>query len=107
MKKRLALVLVGTALVAAACSGGAGDTTTTTTDSNGGAPATAPAAITIEDQTSDGSPGPVIGHFELLQAGESIDGDGIYTFVPPDKAIDVPGITEDGNVAVIPVQINL
>lgn len=104
MKKRLALVLVGTALVAAACSGGAGDTTT---DSNGGAPATAPAAITIEDQTSNGSPGPVIGHSELLQAGESIDGDGIYTFVPPDNAIDVPGITEEGNVAVAPVHMNL
>jgi hypothetical protein len=36
-----------------------------------------------------------------------MDGDGEYTFVPLDNAIDVPGITEEGNVAVIPVQINL
>ncbi len=67
--------------MAAACSGGAVDTTTTTTDSNGGAPATAPAAITIEDQTSDGFPGPVIGHSELLQAGVERSvavGDGVW-----------------------------
>ena len=36
-----------------------------------------------------------------------MDGDGEYTFMPPGNANDVPGITDDGNVAVIPVQINL
>lgn len=80
---------------------------------------------------NEGAPGAVIGNSELLQAGENtdvvitldealtasgvvwpmihidLDGDGEYTFVPPDNAIDVPGITEDGNVAVVPVQINL
>ena len=118
-------------------------------------PSTTPSALEADDQTSDGttiiiatvdlpsngfvavhadsdgSPGPVIGVSELLQAGEStdvmitldesltasavvwpmvhidIDGDGVYTFMPPDNAVDVPGITEDGNVAVIPVQVNL
>ncbi|MFV1999274.1 MAG: hypothetical protein ACC654_02815 [Acidimicrobiia bacterium] len=118
-------------------------------------PATSPSALTAEEQTSDGttvviatvtlpsngfvaihadnagSPGPVIGNSELLQAGENtdvaitldqalsasgvvwpmvhidLDGDGEYTFMPPDNAIDVPGITDDGNVAVVPVQVNL
>jgi len=78
-----------------------------------------------------GSPGAVIGNSDLLQAGEStdvvitldealsasgvvwpmvhidLDADGEYTFMPPDNAIDVPGITSDGNVAVVPVQVNL
>ena len=118
-------------------------------------PATAPSFLEADEQTSDGativvktvnlpangfiavhadadgSPGPVIGHSDLLTAGGStdvtvtldealtasgvvwpmvhidMDGDGEYTFMPPDNAVDVPGITEDGNVAVIPVQINL
>jgi len=118
-------------------------------------PATSPSSLEADEQTSDGttivvktvnlpssgfiavhadadgSPGPVIGHSDLLPAGENtdvtvtldealtasgvvwpmvhidMDGDGEYTFVPPDNAVDVPGITEDGNVAVIPVQINL
>jgi len=78
-----------------------------------------------------GSPGAVIGNSDLLQAGEStdvvitlddalsasgvvwamvhidLDADGEYTFMPPDNAIDVPGITSDGNVAVLPVQVNV
>jgi len=118
-------------------------------------PPTAPSALEADEQTSDGttivvsvatlpangfiavhadndgSPGPVIGHSDLLEAGENtdvtitldmpltessvvwpmihidMDGDGEYTFQPPDNAVDVPGITEDGNIAVIPVQINL
>jgi hypothetical protein len=77
-----------------------------------------------------GSPGPVIGRSDLLPAGENtdvvitldtplaesgilwpmvhidMDRDGEYTFVPPDNAVDVPGITGDGKVAVTPVQIN-
>jgi hypothetical protein len=80
---------------------------------------------------ANGSPGAVIGHSGLLGAGENtdvaitldealtasgvvwpmvhidMDGDGEYTFAPPDDAVDLPGTTEDGNVAVISVQINL
>ena len=118
-------------------------------------PPTSPSALEVNEQSSDGttvviasvtlpangfiaihadnngSPGPVIGHSELLQAGESVDvvvtldepltasglvwpmvhidlnRDGEYTFMPPDNVIDVPGITADGNVAVTSVQINL
>jgi len=78
-----------------------------------------------------GSPGPVIGRSDLLPAGTSddvtvtldeglaesgvvwpmvhidMDGDGEYTFQPPDNAVDVPGMTGDGTVAVVSVQINL
>jgi len=36
-----------------------------------------------------------------------IDRDRVYAYAPPDNAIDVPGITEDGDVAVLPIQINL
>ncbi len=80
---------------------------------------------------ADGAPGPVIGHSDLLPAGTStdvevtldtpldgsatvwpmvhidMDGDGVYTFMPPDNAIDVPGLTADGDVAVIPVEIEV
>ena len=80
---------------------------------------------------ADGSPGPVIGHSDLLPAGTStdvvvtldtpldgsatvwpmvhidMDGDGVYTFVPPDNAIDLPGLTAGGDVAVIPVEIEV
>ncbi|NHZ71407.1 MAG: hypothetical protein GWP18_07170, partial [Proteobacteria bacterium] len=118
-------------------------------------PSTTPSALEADDQVSDGttiiiakvelpsngfvavhadsegSPGPVIGVSDLLQAGENsdvvvtfdeaitasgvvwpmvhidIDGDGVYTFMPPDNAVDVPGITSEGSVAVIPVQIDL
>ncbi len=118
-------------------------------------PSTTPSALEAQDQSSDGttiviakvdlpsngfiavhadsegSPGPVIGVSDLLEAGENtdvtitfdealaasaivwpmvhidIDGDGAYTFMPPDNAVDVPGITEEGSVAVIPVQIDL
>ena len=80
---------------------------------------------------ADGAPGPVIGHSELLPAGTStdvvvtldealtssttlwpmihidLDGDGVYTFQPPDNAIDLPGLTAEDKVAVIPVEISL
>jgi len=153
-KKRIAAMFVGVGLVAAACSSGT-DTQATTTSEAMETPATSPAAVTIEDQTSDGtsivvgsvelpsagfvvvhadnggSPGALIGRSELLPAGTSddvtvtldtaledtsivwpmvhidMDGDGEYTFAPPDNAVDVPGITGDGNVAVSSVQINL
>ena len=73
---------------------------------------------------ADGGPGPVIGNSALLAAGTStdvvvmldtpltvtglvfpmahidIDGDGEYTFTPPDNAVDTPAGTADGGVAV-------
>lgn len=80
---------------------------------------------------ADGAPGAVIGNSDVLPAGESvdvtvtldapltetamvfpmahidIDDDGIYTFEPPDNAIDTPATTESGDVAVIGVLINV
>ncbi|GMQ85238.1 MAG: hypothetical protein BMS9Abin07_0804 [Acidimicrobiia bacterium] len=80
---------------------------------------------------NSGSPGAVIGHSSLLGAGDStdvtvtfdepitesttlwpmvhidIDGDGEYTFMPPDNAIDVPGTTADGSVAVVGAAVNI
>lgn len=152
MHQRITLLLVAIGFVAAACRSSATDETTTTA-SVAGVPATALASVIVEDQMSDGttivvktvelpaagfiavhadnggSPGPVIGHSDLLPAGISedvtvlldtalegisivwpmahIDMDGEYTFMPPDDAIDILSITEDGNVAVIPVQIDL
>ena len=74
---------------------------------------------------ADGGPGPVIGNSELLPAGVStdvvveldsplatsdlvfpmahidMDGDGVYEFMPPDNAIDIPATTSDGSVAVV------
>jgi hypothetical protein len=154
-KKRIAALLVGVGLVAAACSSSSDTAASVTTTTGAETPATSPTSIAVDDQTSDGmtivvktvnlpssgfvavhadadgSPGPVIGHSDILPAGENtdvtvtldqtltasgvvwpmvhidMDGDGEYTFVPPDNAVDVPGITEDGNVAVIHVQVNL
>ncbi len=155
MRSRLAVLLVGLGLIAAACSSTTDTTTTTTAEVADLTPATGPAAITVEDQMSDGttivirsvelpsagfiavhadnggSPGAVIGHSALLPAGTSrdvvvtldtplegtsvvwpmahidVDGDGEYTFAPPDNAIDVPAITADGNVAVAPAAVTL
>ncbi len=114
-----------------------------------------PAAIVADDQESDGtsmvvasvslpasgfvavhgdgggSPGAVIGHSDLLPAGESadvtvtfdeplaasgvvfpmvhidVDGDGVYEFEPPDETTDGPGVTADGAVAVVPATITV
>jgi hypothetical protein len=149
VRKRLVVAAIAVALVAAACS------TTEDTTTTQGAPPTGPSSVTFQDQDSDGtsvvvasvtlsadgfiavhadnngSPGAVIGHSDLLPAGDStdvtvtldeaitesatlwpmahidMDRDGEYTFVPPDNAIDVPGQTADGMVAVIPVVINV
>ncbi len=155
MKRTLPVVLAAVALVAAACSTTEDTTTTTlaptttTTALEPEAPPTGPSSLTFEGQDSDGSsivvasvslpasgfiavhadadgsPGAIIGHSELLPAGEStnvvvtldepltasatlwpmvhidIDGDGVYTFQPPDNAIDIPGVTADGAVAVV------
>ena len=150
MRKRIYVAAVAVALIIAACSS-TEDTTTTLED----APPTGPSSVTFEDQDSDGtsvvvasvtlpadgfvavhaddngSPGAVIGHSDLLPAGESTDvtvtldeaitesttlwpmahidtdRDGVYTFMPPDNAIDVPGTTADGSVAVVGAAVNM
>lgn len=80
---------------------------------------------------ADGSPGPVIGNTELLLAGTStnvtvmldepltstdllfpmvhidMDGDGIYTFEPPDNIVDIPAQTADGQVAVVGAEVTV
>ena len=80
---------------------------------------------------ADGAPGPVIGHSELLPAGTStdvvitldqsltetgllfpmahidVDGDGEYTFMPPDNAIDLPATTADGGIAVVGAEVTI
>ena len=149
--KKTALAVVAVALVAAACS----STEDTTTTVAAQAPPTGPSSVTFEDQDSDGtsivvaavtlpadgfiavhadnngSPGAVIGHSDLLSAGDStdvtvtldepitesttlwpmahidIDRDGQYTFEPPDNAIDVPGTTADGSIAVVAGAVNV
>ncbi|MGH8915916.1 MAG: DUF7282 domain-containing protein [Acidimicrobiia bacterium] len=80
---------------------------------------------------ADGSPGPVVGHSDLLPAGDSTDvtvtldepltesgtlwpmvhidfnDNGEYEFFPPDETTDVPGVTDSGDVAVIPVEMTV
>lgn len=80
---------------------------------------------------ADGGPGPVIGNSELLPAGTStdvmvtldepltetdllfpmvhidFDQDGEYDFFPPDVTDDVPGMTEDGDVAVVGAEVTV
>jgi hypothetical protein len=130
-------------------------TTTTAADAGGEEPPTSPASLSADAQESDGTtivvatitlpapgfiavhgdadggPGPVVGHSDLLPAGEStnvtvtldepltasgtlwpmahidINGNGEYEFFPPDTTIDGPGVTADGDVAVIPVEITV
>ena len=89
----------------------------------------APGFIAVHSD-ADG-PGAVIGHSDLLPAGTSTDvvvildvaltgsatvwpmvhidsdGDGVYDFAPPDVVDDLPGLTAGGDVAVIPVEINV
>ncbi|VAW07897.1 hypothetical protein MNBD_ACTINO02-371, partial [hydrothermal vent metagenome] len=36
-----------------------------------------------------------------------LDADGVYTFQPPDNAIDLPGLTADGSVAVTSILIGM
>ncbi len=163
--KTTPVTLAALALVAAACATApepeAATTTTeappapTTTEQMDEGPATSPAEVVFEAQTSDGTtivvasvtlpapgfiavhsnadgkPGPVIGHSELLPAGTStdvvitldqpleatdmlfpmahidMDGDGEYTFMPPDNIVDVPATTADGNVAVVGAEVTV
>ena len=91
----------------------------------------APGFLTVHAD-DNGAPGPIIGHNPtLLPQGQStdvtvdlyepltetatvwlmphidMDGDGQYTFNPPDELIDGPGIKADGDVAVTPITINI
>lgn len=118
-------------------------------------PATSPAEIVFEAQESDGSsivvasvtlpsqgfiavhanadgsPGPIIGHSELLPEGTStevavdldtplestdllfpmahidMDENGEYEFAPPDAAVDIPANTADGAVAVVGAEVTI
>ncbi len=80
---------------------------------------------------NDGAPGPIIGWSDLLPAGESSDivvtlntpldadakvfpmahvddnANGVYEFVPPDFANDVPATTADGEVAVLGINYTI
>ncbi len=80
---------------------------------------------------ADGGPGAIIGHSDLLQAGTTtdvvvvldtplaatdllfpmvhidIDGDGVYTFEPPDNAVDTPGATAGGDIAVVGAEVTV
>lgn len=80
---------------------------------------------------ADGGPGPVVGHSDLLPAGTStdvmvtldepltstdllfpmahidMDEDGVYEFFPPDDVVDGPGMTADGDVAVVGAEVTV
>ena len=140
---------------------GAGETTETTEEmaedeeTGDGDVAMSPATLDLEDQSgdgttvvvagvslpsdgfiaihadADGSPGPVVGHSELLEAGDSSDvevtldepltesatlwpmahidtnGNGTYDFDPPDSTEDGPATFDDGEVAVAPLEYTL
>ena len=129
------------------------EATTTAAEAEG--PPTGPSALTADAQESDGttivvasvtlpapgfiaihgdaegSPGPVVGHSDLLPAGDSTDvtvtldeplaesgtlwpmvhidfnDNGEYEFFPPDETIDIPGVDDAGEVAVIPVEMTV
>lgn len=127
----------------------------TTSAAGAEGPPTSPSSLTADPQESDGttiviasvslpapgfvavhgdaegSPGPVVGHSDLLPAGESTDvtvtldepltesgtlwpmvhidinDNGEYEFFPPDQTIDGPGVDDSGDVAVIPVEMTV
>jgi S-layer glycoprotein len=129
--------------------------TTAAADGEAATPATTPAEVVFAAQESDGasivvasvtlpadgyiavhgnadgSPGPVVGHSELLPAGTStdvvvtldtplaatdllfpmahidMDQDGVYTFFPPDDVIDIPATTSAGDVAVVGAEVTV
>jgi hypothetical protein len=157
----LIAVLAVFAMVIAACDGAGDTTTTAAAEptSTGAAetegPASAPSSLTADAQESDGTtiviasvtlpsdgfiaihgddegaPGPVVGHSDLLPAGESTDvtvtldepltesgtlwpmvhidinENGEYEFFPPDETIDTPGMDDAGEVAVISVEMTV
>lgn len=148
------------ALLAAACGDDdtSAESTTTSTSAdqtNDETPPLMPASISADDQSSDGTtvtvatitlpapgfiaihsgaagkPGPVIGHSDLLPAGESsdvvvtldepltgdaavfpmahvdVDENGNYDFMPPDITTDSPAATDAGEVAVVRLQVTV
>ncbi len=161
--KRVSLTLAALSVTLAACTQVSEPAATTTeapaaaptTEQMAEGPATSPAEVVFEAQTSDGTtivvasvtlpapgfiavhsnadgkPGAVIGHSELLPAGTStdvvvtldqpleatdllfpmahidVDGDGEYTFVPPDNAVDIPATTADGAIAVVGAEVTV
>lgn len=160
-KRYLIAVMAVLSVVIAACDGETEETTTaaeaeaTTSAAEAEGPPTSPSSLTADDQESDGttiviasvslpapgfvavhgdaegSPGPVVGHSDLLPAGESTDvtvtldepltesgtlwpmvhidvnDNGEYEFFPPDQTIDGPGVDDAGDVAVIPVEMTV
>ncbi|HWL49436.1 MAG TPA: hypothetical protein VNT92_06125 [Acidimicrobiia bacterium] len=128
---------------------------TTTAGAETEGPASAPSSVTADAQESDGTtiviasvtlpsagfiaihgdaegePGPVVGHSDLLPAGDSTDvtvtldepltesgtlhpmvhidinENGEYEFFPPDETIDTPGMDDAGGVAVIAVEMTV
>lgn len=152
---RLLPIIAAAALLAAACgdSDDAEDVADTTVEAGGSTePAMGPAELTVEAQSGDGAtvtvasvtlpsggfiaihadnagaPGPVIGHSDALDAGESTDvevtldeplaadatvwpmahidtnANGEYDFDPPDSTEDGPATFDDGEVAVLPLE---
>lgn len=149
MMKRSWVLAIAIALTAAACSDDSTDVVADEPTVDETAPVTGPSSIDAIAQAGDGTsvvvasivlptdgfivihgdnsgaPGPVIGHSDLLPAGESIDvvvpldvalgasgmvfpmahvdanANGVYEFTPPDDATDVPATTADGAVAVL------
>lgn len=158
--RRLTTVLAALAILAAACgddddaadADAEGAVEQTETD---GAPPMGPAELSVEDQRgdgsevvvsavtlpadgfiavhadADGSPGPVIGHSELLPSGESTEvtvvldeplgssatvwpmahidtnGNGAYDFDPPDVTDDGPATFDGGDVATSPLELTV
>lgn len=131
------------------------DTTAAAGEGAGDAPAMGPAELAVDDQSgdgtavvvssvtlpaagfvaihadADGSPGPVIGHSELLPEGESTDVEvpldepltaaatvwpmahidtnenDTYDFAPPDVTDDGPATFDDGEVAVVSLEYDV
>lgn len=150
--ERAILTAAAVVVVLAGCSTGTDDTTTT---AELGEPPVSPAEVVFEAQTSDGAtivvasvtlpaagfiavhgnsdgaPGPVVGHSDLLPEGTStgvsitldepltqsdllfpmahidIDRDGVYEFFPPDNTVDGPALTSSGDVAVVGAEVTV
>lgn len=159
MSRRLLTTLAVLVLLVAACGDDDDDTAADQpaddAAADDGAVPMGPAELTVEDQTgdgatvtvasvtlpaagfiavhadADGSPGPVIGHSDLLEEGESSDvtvtfdepladsatvwpmahidtnANGTYDFAPPDTTDDGPATFEGGDVAVAPLEYTL
>lgn len=151
--RRLLITLAALTLVVSAC--GDDDEPAVPADDAVEDPPTGPAELSADDQSgdgtevvvasvtlpadgyvvihadADGSPGPVIGHSELLSVGTSTDvaidldepltatatvwpmahidtnGNGVYDFAPPEVTDDGPATFEGGEVAVVPIEVSV